>query len=56
VQPSTQDRLKAAFSAIGLSSVEAAVAARGPMQNGTEIDAQLRGKVLLDRMNLMELE
>jgi hypothetical protein len=52
---SVQDRLKAAFEKI-LPPAEAALAARGPTPNGSEIDVQLRGKALLDQMDLLELE
>jgi hypothetical protein len=55
VQQSTQDRLRSAFEKI-LPPAEAALAARGPMANGSEIDVQFRGRALLDRMDLLELE
>jgi len=51
------DRLKTAFGKI-LPPEEAVLAARGPMQNGTDIDVQLRGRALTDRLghDLMDVE
>ena len=54
-QESTQDRLRAAFENF-LPPAEAALAARGPMENGTDIDVQLRGKALMDRLGIDLME
>ena len=50
-----QDRLRAAFEHF-LPPAEAALAARGPMQNGTEIDVQLRGNALMNRLGIDLME
>jgi hypothetical protein len=54
-QESTQDRLRAAFENF-LPPAEAALAARGPMENGSDISSQLRGNALMNRLrfDLME--
>ena len=53
-QESAQDRLRAVFETF-LPPAEAALAARGSA-NGVDLDAQLRGNALLDRLGLLELE
>lgn len=52
---SDSGRLQRAFEQF-LPPDEAALAARGPTPDGSEFDVQLRGKALLDRMDLLELE